>query len=1006
MYTNWQTTHDWIQSPQAEIEVDHTNYWKPLSYAEIGKALMLSQPHFGDNVSCVALVILGYYDMPWVTIPCDLLLPNTAVMCEVAKGDNMQHLSGSGLLQLTAYQYLCPEFWVLVNITCLLISQHPMPPRMFTDYTLASSNEIRSNEDLRLYINIYLMYHNPKPLKTKHTNGKCSKWQLKSNIDRFVPERLVEEKQLDCGKITAVPIFQQSAVSVNHTCHPGHFRCADGSCISNIYQCDGYIHCHDDSDEKDCEPVCFTRSAILQEKHERVALNTWCRTNCSTPTCHYEENWYQCISGGCIHFSFVCDGETNCFDGSDEVSCHQDNIAEHRRIIMADRNLLSQTNCSEWTVSCSYFEKSCFPLDKLCVFERHIDGTPAFCTKSKHIRGCSPLQCPGRFKCNTAYCIPLYMVCNKAIDCPNGDDEIRCDFIRCLNLFRCNKEQTCIDLKQIQDGRPQCSISGEDELAFHLVPCPSICLCRGFVMSCESQSLHLIPSFPLRVKVLLFKGNRLQSLTTILMNTYYSEVLKLDLSDNIIDSISKGKFPKTLLFLNISYNCITVVERRSFALSTKLLQLHLQGNFIHIIAEHSLSGLANSLTLNLHAAGVRSISAFSFSDLARLQVLNLSNNELQVLDRFVLHGLHSLMFLDIRENKNMIILPTSFDLLLKLETLTTDQLTVCCFNRARIECEREDSKQQYKCERLIPTIALRLVWWLICFLMIIFNLASFIFWYHSSIFPVRYKVKPFFLLPPCLNVTDILYAVYLLTIAGYDQGFQEAFPAYRGWWLQSVGCNAALILSHLSVYSSFSFAFFICLYRYMATVHPLKQSVLETKRTVLVFMALTVLSECTLLVIGSSFNSGVAAAIPARSIHLHGFCFMMYPVTNWAILSHALYLILTALLVICQGLLSSRICKKLSEKTLSHSKERERRSRNAIIRLFVHVSSNCISWMAICTQQVSLLLRYSLPFYLHLSFIMFLFPANSCICLWAVTFQSTNFKAFLSAILGRFQGSK
>ncbi len=1002
MYTNWQTTRDWIQSPLAEIEYT-TNSWKRLSHLEIDRRLMLPQPHVGENMSCVAMVILGYYDMPWVTIPCDLLLPNSAVVCEVIKGNNMQHLSGTVFLQLIAFDYICPEFWVLVNVTCILIIQHPMPPRMPLDFRLASSNDILSNENLRLLINIYLMYHNPKPLKTKTTNGRCSEWQMESNSANYEPEKLVEKPDLDCAKVIGMPLIQQAAAPERNSCHLGHFRCSDGSCISNMYHCDGYVHCHDHSDEKDCEPICSSPGSTTPPENQELitALNTWCRTiNCNMPTCQCDPKWYQCISGGCIHFSFVCNGQNNCIDGSDEYYCHEVDIAEHNGVILEDNNLFSQINCSEYTVPCTHAMNSCFPLEKLCLFERHTNGTPTYCSKAGHIRGCSPLQCPGKFKCSTAYCIPLYMVCNKVIDCPNGDDEIRCDFIRCTNLFRCNKEQTCINLNQIQDGRSQCSISGEDELAFHSVPCPSVCQCRGFVMSCQFQSLHLIPSFPLPVKAMLFRGNRLQSLTSIFTSTYHSKVLKLDLSDNIIETISEGNFPRTLLFLNISYNRITVLDRSSFEHCTKLLDLQLQGNFIQIVGEYALSHLANTMTLNLHGADVHSIAAFSFADMARLQVLNVSNNQLQVLNKLVLHGLHSLTVLDVRENKNLIILPTSFDFLLTLKILTTDKLAFCCFTRASLKCGQEERRDQYNCERLIPNIALRIILWLVCFLMIIFNMVSFVFWCHGSVFSKKREVNPFFFLPPCMNVADILYVIYLLIIASHDQVFKEAFPAYRNLWQQGFGCDAALVLSHLSVYASYSFGFIICIYRYMATVHPLKQTFLKNnKRIVLVFVLIILLSESLLLIVGSRHNDA-----PLARSSMHGFCFLMYPAMDWRITSHAVYLIVTTTVVICHALLSGSICIKIHKNPFHNDrKPRERCSKHAIVRLFVLVSSNCISWTAICTQQVSLLLGHPLPFHWQLSFIILFFPANSCIGLLAVTFQSSNFKALLSTILGSYR---
>ncbi len=1011
LYSNWNSKRDWLQSPTASMETEYENI-SLSSHQEVEHFLMRHQPRLSNNATCAAMVILGYFDMPWITVPCDLTMRNSAFICEVSKVGN-RHLildSNNLKLELLAYDYICPSYWTMVNMTCVSILQHRLPPLILPEGMMAATTDILMERSLWMYINIYIIYHMPRfSLKSKSANGYCALWQLKSNKTTFLPKHL-EKKQINCSDNMGIPVHKQTPIPEIHTCHPGHLQCRNGPCISNLYQCDGSGQCTDNTDETDCEPICFNVSLPDKEKQtnlEDLAFsNTWCRSeNCTPFTCQCNRKWFQCRSGGCIQFSFVCDGTVHCSDGTDELYCYEENDARIK-LPLIPTTTVHQNECSNLTVPCTPFENSCFPVDKLCVFERGTNRSPSFCSNAGHVRGCSPLECPGMFKCATAYCIPFYMVCNKAIDCPDGEDEAKCDVLKCKNLFRCSKEQTCINLHRIQDGRPQCSVTGEDEFAFHLVPCPPPCQCRGYVITCESQGLMLIPSFPIPIKALLVRGNKLQSLDHIFESISYSGILQLDVSQNLLKVIAGGRFPRTLLFLNMSYNRIAVIGKASFVMSTKLLEVDLQGNSIQILTKHSLVGLSNIQTLNFHDSGLQTISEFSFETMSHLKILNLSNNQLEFLDEHILWGLNSLQLLDIRGNKKLVTLPGSFLMLSNLIALVTDQSSACCFSNKTVICMEENAADLgYECSRIIPSTSLRIVLCLTCVFIIFFNLTSGMFWCQSIIASGKNKVKPFFLLPPLMNTADILYGSYLLIIFSFDLKLQDRFPVYRVWWLGSTPCTAAGVLSFLSVYLSFSLGFVISFYRYIAAVFPLKPSAFKTQiRTVFFFIAIISISGAGLLSL--LLATSLEYTTKGKGIALHSLCFLMRHVKfcrwNETLISHALLVILNTAFVIGLTVLYSGICARLSEKRFESNTKREKRSKYAKIWLYITISSNWVSWIIICTENICMLAGFYIPYQLQLWVIVLLFPANSFINLISVTFRSSNFKTFLATMVASF----
>ncbi|XP_055345561.1 prolow-density lipoprotein receptor-related protein 1-like [Paramacrobiotus metropolitanus] len=178
---------------------------------------------------------------------------------------------------------------------------------------------------------------------------------------------------------------------------------------------------------------------------------------------------FQCVDGkGCLHPTAICDGIKQCADGSDEDGSVVD--------CPSYRCLSSQFKCAQ--------SNHCIPMSMRC------DGRPdcrlgedeANCTRNisgslvpKH---CMP---PLRFQCGTGQCIGSEKVCDGVGDCTDSSDEmpaINCTMLPCgrNDSFRCANRQ-CIEEARRCDGINDCS-DGSDEW-------PHACLLPG---NCDTTS--------------------------------------------------------------------------------------------------------------------------------------------------------------------------------------------------------------------------------------------------------------------------------------------------------------------------------------------------------------------------------------------------------------------------------------------------------------------------------------------------------------------------------------
>lgn len=75
--------------------------------------------------------------------------------------------------------------------------------------------------------------------------------------------------------------------------------------------CNGLNDCGDNTDEKDCEGTSYKDFFVLNMTY------TWLFT--TDQTC--SPSAFTCTNKRCIPMYFKCDGDEDCFDGSDELNC-------------------------------------------------------------------------------------------------------------------------------------------------------------------------------------------------------------------------------------------------------------------------------------------------------------------------------------------------------------------------------------------------------------------------------------------------------------------------------------------------------------------------------------------------------------------------------------------------------------------------------------------------------------------------------------------------------------
>ena len=221
------------------------------------------------------------------------------------------------------------------------------------------------------------------------------------------------------------------------------FGCESGDRVLWIFVCDGVPDCLDSDDERFCADRLFTNTTEIRHcliLSTLLARDTFKTVNYpflnQTDTLHVNDTFRCRYNFGVIPIDFKDDLFPDCpgpggkgFSFEDEPNLEAGSLTS------------PVTLCLNTTyLPCYPGHWRCFPISKLCHYDMDQYGRLTTCRNGAHLQHCRSIDCPGKFKCPSSYCISTVRLCDGRSDCLEGEDENYCPLnmtLSCPGFYRC-----------------------------------------------------------------------------------------------------------------------------------------------------------------------------------------------------------------------------------------------------------------------------------------------------------------------------------------------------------------------------------------------------------------------------------------------------------------------------------------------------------------------------------------------------------------------------------------